>query len=73
MFVVFFLQLIILRFICASLCPSFVSVVESWLGSEIDDSEVSIQGYNIVRLDRSRHGGGIVMYVHNSFSVSCFV
>ena len=44
--------------ICASLCPNFVCVVESWLGSEIDDSEISIQGYNIGRLDHSRHGGG---------------
>ena len=54
--------------ICASLCPSFVCVVESWLSSEIDDSEISIQGYNVVRLDSTRHGG--VIYVHDMFSYS---
>ena len=56
--------------ICASVCPTFVCVVESWLSSEIDDSEINIQGYNIVRLDRTRHGGGLVIYVHNMFSYS---
>ena len=44
--------------------------MESWLSSEIDDSEISIQGYNVVRLDRTRHGGGLVIYVHNMFSHS---
>ena len=58
--------------ICASVCPTFVCVVESWLSSEIDDSEISIQGYNVVRLDRTRHGGGLVIYVHNVF-IFCFV
>ena len=29
-----------------------------------------MQGYNIARLDRSRHGGGLVIYVHNMFSFS---
>ena len=69
MFVVFSQNL--LRLICASLCPNFVCVVESWLGSEIDDSEVSIQDYNIARLDRSRHGGGLVIYVH--VFIFCYV
>ena len=59
-----------LRLICASLCPSFVCVVETWLSSEIDDSEICIQGYTSIRLDSSRHGGGLVIYVHNLFSFS---
>ena len=45
-----------LRLICASLCPGFVCVVETWLSDEIDDSEICIQGYTSVRLDRTRHG-----------------
>ena len=34
-----------------------VCIVESWLDHTIADSEIFIQGYSIVRLDRSRHGG----------------
>lgn len=49
-----------LRLICASLCPGFVCVVETWLSDEIDDSEICIQGYTSVRLDRTRHGGGLI-------------
>ena len=34
------------------------------------DSEVSIQGYTHCRLDRSRHGGGVMIFVKNSFNFS---
>ena len=27
------------------------------------DNEISIQGYQVVRLDRNRNGGGVLMYV----------
>ena len=30
--------------------------------SEIDDSEICIQGYTIIRLDCSRHGGGFLFH-----------
>ena len=33
-------------------------VVESWLCSDIYDSEISLVDYSIVRLDRRHHGGG---------------
>ena len=56
-----------LRVICASQNPGFVCIVETWLNSEVDDSEICIQGYSIVRLDRSRHGGGLIVYIF------CFV
>ena len=59
-----------LRLICASLCPNCVCVVETWLSDEIHDSEISIQGYSHVRLDRSRHGGGLIIFVNKLFSFS---
>ena len=59
-----------LRVICASQNPGFVCIVETWLNSEVDDSEICIQGYSIVRLDRSRHGGGLIIYVNNMFTYS---
>lgn len=39
-----------------------VCMTESWLGSSISDSMIAIDGYNIVRNDRNRHGGGICVY-----------
>ena len=45
-----------------------VCIVETWLGEEITDSEFSLPDYQLYRLDRNRHGGGVLMYVHKSFS-----
>ena len=41
-------------------------MVESWLDDTILDSEISIQGYSLCRLDRTRHGGGVLIYVFTS-------
>ena len=35
---------------------------------DILDSELVIENYQIVRLDRDRHGGGVLMYIHNSLT-----
>ena len=42
--------------------------MESWLDDSIEDVEISIQGYQIVRLDHTRHGGGLVIYVNNLYT-----
>ena len=47
--------------------PDIVCIVETWLSSEILDSEVALPGYQVHRLDRNRHGGGIPVYVRDSF------
>ena len=39
------------------------------LDETICDSEMSIDKYTLVRNDRSRHGGGVAMYIRNSI---CF-
>ena len=43
-------------------------VAESWLCSDICDSEISLVNYSIVRLDRSRHGGRIILYIKNNLN-----
>ena len=43
-------------------------IVESWLGESIADNEVSLPGYSIARLDRNRHGGGILIYMKCNLS-----
>ena len=60
----------VLSLICAVFKPEIICVVESWLDDSIEDAEVFIQGYQIVRLDRTRHGGGLVIYVNNLFTCS---
>jgi len=46
--------------------PDVICVVETWLGEEISNAEVSIPDYQLLRLDRNRHGGGVLMYVRNN-------
>ena len=36
---------------------------ETRLDSTIADKDISIIGYNVVRKDRNRHGGGVLLYV----------
>ena len=48
--------------------PDVICIVESWLSTEIHDTEIAICGYHSYRLDRNRHGGGVIVYVR-----SCFV
>ena len=43
-------------------------IVESWLSGDISDDEIAVSGYSIVRLDRNRHGGGILIYIRSSLS-----
>jgi len=52
--------------------PDVICIVESWLDYTIADSEIFIQGYSIVRLDRSRHGGGVLIFVNNQFTCAPF-
>ena len=55
---------------CSNYSPHIICVVETWLSSEISDSEILIPNYMSFRLDRSRHGGGIAVFVKSSLSVS---
>ena len=48
--------------------PDVVCITETWLSEEISNVELSIPNYHIFRLDRNRHGGGVIVYVISSFS-----
>ncbi len=58
-----------LRAECAFHNPLAVCITESWLDEEISDNELSINDYCLLRLDRSRHGGGVALYVRDTFLV----
>ena len=41
---------------------------ETRLDETISNSEISIDKYTLVRIDRTRHGGGVPMYIRNSIN-----
>ena len=43
-----------------------IALTETWIDSSISDHEIFIPGYSSVRRDRSRHGGGILLYITES-------
>ena len=57
-----------LRALCKTHKPTIVCIVESWLDSTIENNEIGIENYAIVRADRNRHGGGVLLYVIESLS-----
>ena len=48
--------------------PPKTSCCLTWLSEDISDHEFSPSDYQLQRLDRNKHGGGILIYVHNSLS-----
>ena len=50
---------------------SIISITETWLKPPINDAQLSIQGYNIHRSDRTkRERGGCCLYILESLTVS---
>lgn len=50
--------------------PDIVCIVETWLNADILDSVIALPGYQVHRLDRNWHGGGILVYVRDTFVTS---
>lgn len=48
--------------------PDIICIVETWLSEDVTDHEIWLPDYQTHRLDRNRHGGGIVLYVRDSLS-----
>ena len=45
-------------------------IVETWLSPDVSDKELNLPGYQLLPLDKNRHGGGILMYVADLLSCS---
>ena len=43
-------------------------IVETWLDDSVFDNELTISNYCLVRLDRNRHGGDILLYIRDDLS-----
>ena len=46
-----------------------LSVNETRLDGSIDNCVIKIEGYNLIRKDRSREGGGVAMYFRDHLNV----
>ena len=57
-----------IRAVSVAESPDIICVVETWLSNSLSDYEIVLPGYQYVRCDRDRHGGGVLMYkVEKSF------
>ena len=54
-----------LREIVKTSNATVVGITESKLDDSVNDCEICMEGYNIIRLDRNRKGGWIVCYISN--------
>jgi len=57
---------------CLTCSPDIVCIVESWLCSDISENEISLPNYSIIKLDRNRQGGGILLYVKITFPLRLY-
>ena len=50
--------------------PAIIAFTETWLDDTITNGEIAVQGYNVYRKDRNRHGGSIAVYVADRLKVT---
>ena len=61
--------MIYIRAVSVAESPDIICVVETWLSNSISDYEIVLPGYQCVRCDRDRHGGGVLMYIKSFFGI----
>lgn len=47
-----------------------LAVSESKLHNKISDSDIQVKGYTVLRRDRNRRGGGVLMYINDKWTVT---
>ena len=47
---------------------AIIGITETWLDDTITDNEVKIPGFNILRNDRNRNGGGTCIYIRSDIA-----
>ena len=57
-----------LRYLTKLSNASIVGIGENKLDDSISSSEIEIEGYDLLRLDRSRRGGGVACYIKKSLA-----
>ena len=59
-----------LKLITARSKAAVISITESWLDSSVTNTEIDIEGYNVIRKDRNRNGGGVCVYIRDDLAFS---
>lgn len=59
-----------LKLIALKSKAAIISISETWLDDSVTDAEINIENYSVVRLDRSRIGGGVCMFIRNDLAFS---
>ena len=57
-----------LRYIAEKSKVAVIGISETKLDNSVLNEEINIKGYNILRLDRNRHGGGVACYIRNDLT-----
>ena len=63
-----------IRILLSTTSMDLLCVCETWLDDSIGDSEIAVQGYSVIRKDRNRHGGGVLVFIKDGIkfnSISC--
>ena len=59
-----------LRDIATQTRAAISGVSETWLDGTVTNSEIELEGYNIIRRDRDRHGGGVCTFIRYDIAFS---
>ena len=59
-----------LRAYTASINPDIIALCKTWLDKSITDLEIFLPCYYIVRRDRNRRGGSVMLYVRDTIPTS---
>lgn len=49
-------------------CGHIICITETWFQNEMNDSIVSLEGYDLYRADRIKHAGGSAIYVKKNLN-----
>ena len=49
--------------------PDIIGISETELDKTINDCDIHVPGYRVIRKDRNCYGGGVLMYLNESFNV----
>ena len=51
--------------------PDIIGISETKLDKTINDCDIHVPGYRVIRKDRNCYGGGVLMYLNESLNVKC--
>ena len=57
------------KIIASKTKAAVIGISESKLDETVLNGEINIPGYNILRSDRNRHGGGVLCYIKNTYNM----